>query len=84
MAELNWFYGPNNPTLLVKWYGYVSKMPALTYNRVNSVIIKNVIILNIINNIFLSLKKKKKKKKLNKTEEKKFKVTLKTNNLNQV
>ena len=41
------------PLVLVKWCGYVSKMPALTYNRVNSVIIKKVIILNIINNFFL-------------------------------
>jgi hypothetical protein len=33
-------------------FPHVSKMPTLTYNRANSVIIKNAIILNIIQNIF--------------------------------
>jgi hypothetical protein len=33
-------------------FPYVSKLPNLTYNRANIVIIKNAIILNIIHNIF--------------------------------
>ena len=67
-------------------------MPALIYNRVNSVIIKNVIILNIINNFFLFKKNNHfsmrgflfRTARHNKTEGKKIKVTLKTNNFNQV
>ena len=48
---------PSFPSLIemmwsFKYFVYVSKMPSLTYNRANSVIIKNVIMLNIIHNIF--------------------------------
>jgi hypothetical protein len=52
LARLNEFYWPK-PPLLVKWGGscncflHVSKIPTLTYNPGNCVIIKNAIILNI-------------------------------------
>jgi hypothetical protein len=34
------------------WYFCISALPALTYNRAESVIIKNAMILTIIHNIF--------------------------------
>jgi hypothetical protein len=39
--------------LSYKCFPHVSKMPILTYNRTNSVIIKKAIILNIISTMFL-------------------------------
>jgi hypothetical protein len=33
-----------------KYFPHVSKMPTLTYNRANNIIIKNAIILNILHN----------------------------------
>ena len=38
--------------LSCKCFPHVSEMPAFTYNRANSVIIKHTIILNIIHSIF--------------------------------
>ena len=35
----------------VKSYGHVNKMPSLTYNQANIVIIKNAMILNIMHDI---------------------------------
>ena len=35
-----------------KCFPHVSKIPTLTYNRTNNVIIQNAIILNIMHNIF--------------------------------
>ena len=41
-----------------KYFPHVSKMPTLTYNRANNIIIKNAIILSILHNIILKLKYK--------------------------
>jgi len=44
-----------NSNFSVKSCGHVSKMPPLTYNHANIVIIKNAMILNIMHDIFYVL-----------------------------